>query len=60
MCGIMANKVRDFLLRESILDLKNWIEMCKAAELVNVRSKQLIDMPAVNQANAANVWKETH
>lgn len=41
VCGVLDQKVRERLLRESTLDLENCIKICKAAELAEMQTKQL-------------------
>lgn len=41
VCGIIDNRVRDSLLRESDLTLTKCINICKSAELANIHSQQL-------------------
>ncbi|XP_071054962.1 uncharacterized protein [Onthophagus taurus] len=41
VCGIVDNRVKDRLLRETDLTLKTAIEICKAAELTEVHIKNL-------------------
>uniref|UniRef100_A0A1Y1KPK9 Paraneoplastic antigen Ma-like C-terminal domain-containing protein n=1 Tax=Photinus pyralis TaxID=7054 RepID=A0A1Y1KPK9_PHOPY len=41
VCGVIDHKVRDALLRETELDLKKCVDMCRAAELANLQSKQI-------------------